>query len=80
MVVGWMFGGVGFHTTFKYSKLSYKIGYFITAELFCPIHPNCPDIYAFVDVHVMNFVDVSILRGYYLHIMDIYVFYGYYLY
>ena len=46
MVMGWVFGGAGFHATSKSSELSYKLGYFITAALFgpfCPVSPVFPD-------------------------------------
>ena len=39
MVVGWMFGGAGCHEMNKSEEFLYKLGYLITAELFCPIRP-----------------------------------------
>ena len=85
VVVGWMFGGVGCHATSKGAKLSYNIGYLITAALFCP---DCPHILRISWISTFceyspHFVDVSAFCGYYPHIVDIvYIsaFRGYYLY
>ena len=37
--MGCMFGGARFHSTIKCAVLSYKLGYFITAALLCPVFP-----------------------------------------
>ena len=43
MVMGWMFGGVGYHATTKGAELNYKIGYCIMTVLFLPVHPVHPN-------------------------------------
>ena len=40
MVVGWIFDGVAYHETSKVAKLRYKLGYLITATLFCTVTLN----------------------------------------
>ena len=81
MVMGWIFGGVGYHATSKGVELSYNIGYFITEALFCPIctirsiHPVHPDIIHILWIsmfhgHYLHFVDIPVFREYYLHIVD----------
>ena len=63
MVAGWMFGGVGCHTTSKAADLSYRLGYLITAALFHLVCPVCPDI--------IRISWISMLRGHYLHFVDL---------
>ena len=73
MVVGWIFGGVGYHATSKGAELSYKIGYLITADLFFPV---CPDIIRISWISTLcgnypYFVDILAFCRYYPHIVDI---------
>ena len=67
VVMGWMFGGVGWHATSKGALLSCELDYSISFWL------------GMLSWKYPYFVEISTFHGYYLHFMNISVFCGYYL-
>ena len=92
MVVGWMFGGIGWHSTSKGAELSCDLDYtislwswillwkclhFLKISTFCGYYLHFMEISKFRGYY-SHFVDIYVLRGYYQHFMGISMFHRYY--
>ena len=92
MVVGWMFGNVGCHTTSKGAELSceldyaisfwpwmlsWKSPYFVEKSTFHWYYPHFMEIFTFCEYY-LHFVDIYVFHGYYPHFVEISMFCGYY--
>ena len=79
VVVGWMFGDVGCHTTSKGVKVSCELDYIISFWLWILSwkYPHFVEISTFRGYYP-HFVEISTFHGYYPHFMYISVFCGYY--